>query len=183
MNNLQEELPLELVVDDDIILRVKKPEFALELFTLIQVQRDYLLEWLPWVEHVTSPAAQELSLRQFYNATMKGEAYETLIFYKGQVAGSLSFNEISHLNHQADIGYWLSADLKGRGIMTKSVAKLIKFGFGQLKLHKITLVAAVENQPSNAVAKRVGMTLEATLREQILLKSGYHDVNYYSIFA
>ncbi len=114
---------------------------------------------------------------------MKGEAYETLIFYKGQVAGSLSFNEISHLNHQADIGYWLSADLKGRGIMTKSVAKLIKFGFGQLKLHKITLVAAVENQPSNAVAKRVGMTLEATLREQILLKSGYHDVNYYSIFA
>lgn len=178
---MKQEIKQELVIDDDIVLRIKKPEYAKEFYTLIQVQRDYLAEWLPWVKYVTSPAAQEVSLTGFYNETMAHNAYETAIFYKNELAGSLGFNEISQLNKQADIGYWLSADLQGKGIVTKSVEKLIDFGFTELGLHKITLLAAVENMPSNAVAKRVGMKLEATLKDQILLDSGYHDVNFYSL--
>lgn len=43
-------------------------------------------------------------------------------------------------------------------------------------------LSASDNEPSNGVAERIGMQLEAKLADQILLPDGYHDLNVYCQF-
>lgn len=171
----------EIKVDEHIILKVKQKDMALEYYSLIAVQRDYLSKWLPWADEVKNIVQQEFILQDNFLKTKNGDAFETAIYFDGNLVGSLSFNEIDHQNNFAEIGYWLSKDMQGLGIVTSSVKALINFGFDELKFHKILIQVATDNVKSNSVANRLKMRKEATLSQQIKLKDGYHDLNIYSL--
>lgn len=172
----------KIIVDDHIKLVVKNKEMAAEMYAIIATEREYLRRFLPWADLVTNVTQQELILTDAYLKSKSGEAYDTAIYYDDRIVGSMSLNEISQQNKFADIGYWLAEEMQGYGIVTRSVAKLIEYGFNELKLHKIILEAASDNAPSNGVAERIGMQLEAKLADQILLPDGYHDLNVYCLF-
>jgi RimJ/RimL family protein N-acetyltransferase len=71
--------------------------------------------------------------------------------------------EIDWRDGVAELGYWLHANARGRGIATRVGSELCRFGFG-LGLGRIHLQAAVNNPGSVEVARRIGFVQEGTLR-------------------
>lgn len=65
---------------------------------------------------------------------------------------------------QAEVGYWLHRGARGKGLVTRAVAELCRFGFG-LGVGRILLRASAANPASAAVADRLGFTLEGTSRK------------------
>jgi RimJ/RimL family protein N-acetyltransferase len=75
---------------------------------------------------------------------------------------------IDTADFSGELGYWVVPSARGRGIATRGCRLLCRFGFDQLDLGYIGLIAAAGNDGSNGVARRLGFTHEGTLRAAML---------------
>jgi RimJ/RimL family protein N-acetyltransferase len=79
-----------------------------------------------------------------------------------------------------DIGYWLGAAGRGRGLMTRAVRLVTAYGLDTLGLARIAIRVATDNPASQAVAERAGFVREGVLRSADELKGRRQDLVVYS---
>ncbi|HFU4123460.1 TPA: GNAT family N-acetyltransferase [Streptococcus suis] len=78
---------------------------------------------------------------------------------KGCLIGMIRFEKIQEGSRQAEIGYLLRKDFRGKGLMTEALKTLVFLAFNALQLRELALVTHEENRASQAVAKRAGFQL------------------------
>ena len=98
-----------------------------------------------------------------------------------QVIGTVGFMWINYENSSAEVGYSLSRKFWNQGIMTEALAEIIRYGFTSLNLNRIEAQHETDNPASGAVMRKCGMVKEGTLRQRLLNKSKFVDVDLYSI--
>lgn len=152
-----------LDIDQNLKLMLVQPWFAPVYFEIVNTQRDYLSQWLPWVRHANSEQFFLDFIKKCQHDYQAGQSLVCGILYQEQLIGNLSFNAIRPQLKRVEIGYWLSQNYQGMGIMTKSVQTLIHYAFDQLHIEKAQISVAVDNQPSRQICERLGMTLEGIL--------------------
>jgi RimJ/RimL family protein N-acetyltransferase len=86
-------------------------------------------------------------------------------------------------HRRAEIGYFVGPEARGDGHATRAVRLLCDWGFEQLGLERIDLLAATGNGPSQRVAERAGFKREAVLRSYLVGKTGRDDVILFSLLA
>jgi RimJ/RimL family protein N-acetyltransferase len=91
------------------------------------------------------------------------------------VRGSISLMSIAWPDRRAEVGYWLGAEARGHGHVTRAVRLICGWGFQELGLERIALIAAVTNPASQTVADRAGFTREAILRSYLQTEAGRLD--------
>ena len=64
----------------------------------------------------------------------------------------------------AEVGYWVAAAARGRGVATAAVETLVTWAFGQLGIARLELKTASGNQGSDRVAEKAGFEREGVLR-------------------
>ena len=65
----------------------------------------------------------------------------------------------------AEVGYWVAAAVRGRGVATTATRLAARWAFGaEPRLERLQLRADIENEPSNRVAAKAGFTREGVLR-------------------
>lgn len=99
----------------------------------------------------------------------------------GRLVGAMGFVQLDLPNSLGSIGYVLSKEYWGKGIMTEAVRRLIYFGFEEMKLNRIEAVHIPENEASGRVMKKAGMSFEGLLRQRLFSKGKFWDVKQYSI--
>lgn len=170
-----------LVINDNLELRQRHREDADEIFALIDCNRQFLRQWLPWLDvcksRIDSLAHIESCLHQISEGTGLGLA----IWERGAIVGLISYNFIDSWNHCGQLGYWLGEQYQGRGIMTASCAALIGYGFEHFGFHRQTIAAATGNVRSRAIAERLGFTLEGISRDAEFLYDRYVDQAHYGL--
>jgi ribosomal-protein-alanine N-acetyltransferase len=82
---------------------------------------------------------------------------------------------------RAELGYVLSREHWGKGLMPEAARAVIAYGFGRLGLNRIQARCIAENTASARVMEKAGMTYEGTLRESEFIKGAYRDMKLYSI--
>lgn len=82
---------------------------------------------------------------------------------------------------RAELGYVLSREYWGKGLMPEAVRAVICFGFERAELNRVEARCIVENTASARVMEKAGMTCEGTLREREFIKGSYRDIKLYSI--
>lgn len=171
----------QITIDDHLYLRMLTGRDAADLFHLVDVSREYLREWLPWVDTTRTPDdSLEYIKHTLFNYDNKS-GLTSGIFYKDQLVGVVGFNTIDSFNHRAEIGYWLGQSYQGKGIMTRATKALIDYGFSKYQLNRIEIQCASENKNSQAIPERLGFTKEACLREVGYLYDHYVDHYLYSL--
>ena len=169
----------EIIADKDILLRFVEPKDAEPIFNTIDNERNYLKEWLPFVEETHDIAYTET----FIENTIAPHSHDLTftISYKDQFVGIIGLKDIDMGNRKTEIGYWLSEKFQHKGIVTRSCKALIEFAFNDMNLHRIQLKAATENYKSQAVAQRLGFTLEGIERDGELHSHGFVDLKVFSL--
>ncbi|MCJ7841027.1 GNAT family N-acetyltransferase [Lederbergia sp. NSJ-179] len=99
----------------------------------------------------------------------------------GKIIGTIDFIWWKPKHRSAEIGYVLSRDFWGRGIMTEAAKEVIRFGFAEMDLIRIQARGFVENIGSSRVMEKAGMTFEGILRKEMFAKGRHWDVKIYSI--
>jgi RimJ/RimL family protein N-acetyltransferase len=84
---------------------------------------------------------------------------------------------------QAEIGYVVNPWFHGRGYATEAVTELLRIGFEEAGLHRITANADARNVASIRVMERVGMRREAQFVQGANEKGEWVDEVEYAILA
>ncbi len=162
-------------ISPDIKVSLSIPDYADELFVLIDNDREFLKQWLPWLDTAKRPADTRefllLELAKFHTF----EALHETIFYKDKIAGVLSYNKIDRENRVGHIGYWLGEAFNGKGIMTLAVRDLISLGFERYSLQKVDIRCAPKNFPSRAIPERLGFRNDRIIANAENLYGSYVD--------
>ncbi|MFH0804963.1 MAG: GNAT family protein [Patescibacteria group bacterium] len=84
-----------------------------------------------------------------------------------EVVGSVGLHDLRP-KHAAELGYWLSRRLWGRGIMPAAIRAVTKFVFQRLHLRRVEVYVFTFNRSSARVLEKCGYTREGLLRKNVV---------------
>lgn len=170
-------------IDEDLSLKIPELSDAEEFFQLTDTSREYLREWLPWLDGTTTTEDTKGFLKYALLNYAQQKSLTTIILFKGEIAGTAGFNRIDWSNGIAYIGYWLGHEFQGNGIMTRVVEALTDYAFNEMKLNKVEIRAASENQKSRSIPERLGYVREGRIRRAEKLYDHFVDHEVYGMLA
>ncbi len=163
---------------------VLRPLRASDLDDLFEYTQDEeTARYVTWNANQTIEQAEQFLNYVLSNYDQGKEAPWAIVWKEtGKMIGTIDF---IHLllddNKQTELGYALSRQFWGKGIVTEAVARVMAYGFEELKLERIQARCMKPNIGSARVMEKVGMTYEGTLRRLIFIKGAFHDVKMYAI--
>ena len=130
-------------IDEDLSLKLIELRDGEKVFELTNNSRDYLREWLPWLDTTTKLEDTIEFIKICLKGFAENKSLNTVILFKGKIVGVAGYNSINWSNKTAYIGYWLGEEFQGNGIMTKVAKTLTDYAFSELNLNKVEIRAAV----------------------------------------
>ncbi|HKN93398.1 MAG TPA: GNAT family N-acetyltransferase [Thermoleophilaceae bacterium] len=97
----------------------------------------------------------------------------------GELLGSIGL--FSKEEGVGEVGYWLAAHARGRGIATRAVKLMCRWAFDEFSLARMQLHTLPGNAASERVAERAGFKREGVLRQYAVMKGERTDITMFSL--
>ncbi len=140
----------------------------------------------PWVgaTFVTDDLDEATALLQRYADRSAADGARLYgIWVGGTLVGGVLFAAFDSTRRVAEAGCWLQPDAEGQGLITQACQAIIGWAFAERGIHRVEWHCRAANEPSAAVAQRLGMTLEGTLRESWQVGEGFDDTQIWAVLA
>lgn len=95
--------------------------------------------------------------------------------------GSIGLNRIRWEFGTGEVGYWVVADARGRGVATRALRLVSAWALGPVGLERLELLAEPDNAASNAVAARCGFVREGLMRRARPQRGSRRDYVLYAL--
>lgn len=165
-------------VSEDIQLIPLSLDDVSDIFRLLDSEREYMREWLPFVDHTH----MEEDTRKAVTGLVQSTSEQFTIRFDGRFVGLIGFKDYDARNGKIEIGYWLSQYQQGKGIMIRSVEALLGYAFKQLDVNRVQIKVAVGNNKSNRIPQKLNFTFEGVERDgELLVDNQFTDINVYSL--
>lgn len=172
---------MTIKIDNQINLELTATKQAESLFKIIEDNRNHLSEFLGWVNKMQSVEDTLSYLKNCELLYKEGLEVSFVIISGEELVGRIGIHHINHQNKMGAIGYWLSKNAEGKGIVTKCCLEVLKYGFTKLNLNRIEIKAARENYKSQAIPQRLNFVREGVLRQAEMVNNKFHDLVLYSL--
>jgi ribosomal-protein-serine acetyltransferase len=174
---------LSAPLGDGAELRPLEPWQAAELAAYTDRVRPHLTPWLPWAHSVvdTDSAGRFLQRYADHQAADGGRIYG--IWLDGVLVGGTLFRVFDAEGGVCEIGVWLAPEAQGRGLVTRAASLMIDWAVRVRGLSRVEWLCSPANQPSRAVARRLGMTHEGVLRSVFRMNGVRHDLEVWAVLA
>ncbi|WP_405019520.1 GNAT family N-acetyltransferase [Kitasatospora sp. NBC_00070] len=163
---------------EDAELRPLQPWQAAEFLTHIDRARANVDPWIPWATFSTDLDSARATLQRYADrqATDTGQLDGTLV-------GGVMFVAFDTKAGTCEIGAWSEPAGQGRGLITAAVRRLLDHAFTVRGLHRAEWWNSTVNTRSRAVAQKLGMHLDGTLREHVEFRGVRLDYEIWSMLA
>lgn len=148
-----------------------------KLLESIQLRnRDWFRQW-----EATNPTGPfdpdyKASVRGLLRQLSENIALPLVIEYRGELVGQLNVSNIIHGSvSSAFIGYWISPEFAGKGIMPIAVALATDYAFNVIGLHRIEIDIRPENKASLRVVQKLGFREEGLKKNFIHINNAWRD--------
>jgi len=133
------------------------------------------------------------TLREFYPSTPQDEREyvrgaqenESRVMFtiasNDRPVGRIDLRGLSDRTGDATTSYFIVPDQSGRGYATEAVGLILKYGFDQLRLHRITSYAMEFDEGSRRVLEKNGFSREGTKRDAAFVNGMYCDVELWGL--
>jgi RimJ/RimL family protein N-acetyltransferase len=150
--------------DGDLTLRPPRPDDADAITAACQDPEipRWTLVPSPYHRH----HAEEFLARSAQEARDGETATLLAVDARGNPIGSFSVMEIDRERGYGEIGYWVAAGARGRGVATRAVRLLRDWAHRELGLTLIEILSHRDNAPSRRVAEKAGFARTGELRGQ-----------------
>lgn len=101
----------------------------------------------------------------------------------GEVCGGIGMHRFTDVDRmKAEVGYWLSEDYWGKGIVSEAVPAFVKHIFATTDLIRLQAGVFQHNKASMKVLEKAGFSLEAIHKKAIIKNNQILDEYIYVIF-
>jgi ribosomal-protein-serine acetyltransferase len=164
-------------------LRPLEPYEATTFLALIERERTHFGEWLPWAISIETKDQAKAFLDRLASREAAGHGRGFAIWLDGEMVGGLLFRVFNVEAGNCEIGVWLAQHATGRGLVTTAANHLIDWAFLERRMSRVEWHAASANEPSLAIARRLGMQRDGILRSSFPHSGTRHDVEVWSLLA
>ncbi|ADB35517.1 GCN5-related N-acetyltransferase [Kribbella flavida DSM 17836] len=168
-------------IADNAELRPLEPWQAAEFQAHVDKARTNLSPYLPWAVTVVDDRTAREFLQRYAERQAADEGRIYGIWLADELVGGLLFRTFDTDDGSCEIGVWLAGHAEGRGLVTRSAQLLIDWALGVRGLSRVEWRCVPSNTRSIAVARRLGMTHEGTLRQAFPYRGEAHDVQTWSL--
>ena len=168
-------------IRDGAFLRLLEERHTEEVFALVDRDREYLREWLPWVDATQSSDDTLSFIHSSLDQYASNKSFAAGIWNEGHFCGVIGSHPIDWVNRKVEIGYWVGYDSQGLGLVSGACRIVIDHLFGELDLHRVVISCATANEKSCAIAQRLNFSDEGIAREALLLHGRYHDLRRFAM--
>lgn len=163
-------------INEQLLLRAFEVHEFQQLFDTIHASRQHLTPWLNWVAKTTRAEHSLEFIQQAQQQRHNQEALALGIFYDNVIVGGIGMHDWNQQTGIAQIGYWISKDYEGKGIVKASVRGLVEYLFVTIGLNKIEIHFVPANKRSAAIAEQLGFRVEGVLRQRVLRNGRVEDL-------
>jgi RimJ/RimL family protein N-acetyltransferase len=82
---------------------------------------------------------------------------------------------------QYGFGYVLHKDFWRQGLASEATAALVKFGFGELRAHRLWAHVFVGNTASERVLQKLGFRYEGCAQQSFFVRDAWHDLQTFAM--
>lgn len=151
-------------------LRGFRPGDGPLLSEAVNASYDHLAPWMAWAQRVQSEAESEKRVRCFRARTLLANDFVIGIFSpkEERLLGGTGF----HLREGplsarcAEVGMWIREGEAGRGLGTRALAAMLRWGFSEWPWLRLSWRSDADNVASIRCAEKAGMQREGVLRCQ-----------------
>lgn len=146
---------------DDIALLVEAAQESVETVG----------RWLSWCTREYDAAKSTQWVMQCRRHIQAGTGFDFGIFNQasGGLIGAIGINGIQSIYQMGNIGYWVRQSAQRQGIAQEAVEIIIRFGFRELGLTRLEIVAGEHNRPSRRIAEKTGAHFEGIARNRLIV--------------
>jgi ribosomal-protein-serine acetyltransferase len=170
-------------LDDSAVLRPLEPWMAEEFLAHMDRARTHIDPWIPWAAVSTDLDSARRTLQRYADKQAQAGAGLYGIWLDGTLVGGVMFPQFDPGTGNCEIGCWLEPAGTGHGLVTRACRTLIDYAIVTRGLHRVEWRCRPDNTASANVARRLGMTLDGTLRSQYPWKGVRHDCEVWSLLA
>jgi len=173
-----------ILVDGDILLRPLELTDEQALFSAVRESIPEVSPWLGWCHENYSIEETREFLRSRKDKSQGDEWYSFGVFDRNdskRFLGGVGLNFINRVHQFGNLGYWVRTSAAGKGVASKAARLVARFGFEELGLNRIEILAAVPNIASQRVAEKIGAVREGVLRKRLRIGGEPHDAVMFSL--
>ncbi|MEV4708430.1 GNAT family protein [Actinoplanes sp. NPDC049316] len=168
---------------DGAELRPLEPWQAGEFLEHMDRAREYVDPWIPWASRSTDAASAAATLQRYADLAARDAGRIYGIWLAGTLVGGVMFVSFSTRTGACEVGCWLEPAGTGRGLITRAVRLLVNWALAERGLYRVEWRCRPDNAASSNVARRLGMTLEGTLRGEFAYGGTRHDTQVWAVTA
>jgi [ribosomal protein S5]-alanine N-acetyltransferase len=98
----------------------------------------------------------------------------------GALIGGIGLRIVEQHRH-AELGYWLGVPYWGKGYATEAAREMLRYGFEDLRLHRIFASYFKGNDASRRILEKLGMRYEGCQREHVRKWDHVFDLELYGL--
>lgn len=154
------------------------------VFSALQTHRAQLAQHYAWVPLIDSPQQVTAFIQQALGQYAQGMGYHAGLWVQGVLCGLVGYPQaIDTENRAARLGYWITPEAYGKGLVTKAFEQMIPHGIQAYGLNRVTFRALTTHARSQTVPQKLGLTQEGILKGAYALNGQRHDVILYATTA
>ncbi|WP_171016841.1 GNAT family N-acetyltransferase [Pseudalkalibacillus caeni] len=168
-------------IDQELQLKLWQKQDAQRLFELMEESREHIRTFLGFTDSTKEVSDTEKFIETALRSYAENSAYHMGILFNRELVGTMSLHDIDMNNKSAEIGYWISKNYEGKGIISRTCKGLLDAAFHELGLNRVQIQAVTSNNRSRAVPERLGFKQEGIIRQKEYLHGKFEDHALYGI--
>ncbi len=160
---------------DRLLLRKMQKKDAADMYEY--ACRHDVTRYLLWEPHESETYTYKY-LAYIQSRYRAGDFFDWALTIKdgGKMIGTCGFTRLNIESNSGEIGYVLNPVFWGYGLAPEAVNAVLRYGFCELRLHRIEARYMVGNDRSRRVMEKVGMQFEGVGRDSMHVKGKYVSI-------
>lgn len=165
------------LITDKVYLRPLTKRDAPHIFSAIDISRKELRPWMIWEATTLKTEDTYEYIRRTQTLRIKGTTHDFGIFDSKthEYVGGGGLGSVCMVNQNGMLGYWVRSDRHKEGIGFAASVLILRFGFEELKLHKVWVMANVKNLASRKLIRKLGFKKEGVSRDHLCVNGSFGD--------
>lgn len=162
-------------------LRPLEPYMNVEFAAHMDRAREHIRPWVGQSFVTADIAGATGTLEKYAQGAAQDSRRLYGIWVDGTLVGGVMFTSFSTADGNCEVGCWLEPGFQGQGLVTQAISLLADWAFLERGMERVEWLCRADNERSSAVARRLGMTLEGTVRSNWVYDGQRYDMQIWSL--
>ncbi|MFD6563827.1 GNAT family N-acetyltransferase [Micromonospora profundi] len=172
-----------LPLTDEVELRPLEPWRAEEFLANLDRSREHILPWVSSTFVATDLPSARAVLQRYADRWASDNGGIWGLWRHGGLIGGVMFVSFDVTLGVCEVGCWLEPAVQGQGLMAPAVGRIIDWAVRERGIHRVEWRTNADNVRSIALARRLGLRHDGTLRQVYPGPNGRIDLEIWSVLA